>query len=339
MRKFLALTLCVLLCVIVFAGCSENGGLIGDIGKEATYDQAVQLLQEGNLQEAYDIFLTIKDYRDVPEYLDRFVYRSETYKISSSRTSAIQYTYDEYGRIVKTEESDSGNFASFPLTWIYEYNDQGFVKKAIRKLEDGSEITYLYEYDKNGNITKVINPSGTTAEFAYDKKGNTVEEIYRGTQGELLKHGTYTYNNHGDVLTSHVLDCELDQEYSFTYEYEYDKKGNKIKLVRDEYSEEWEYDEQGRIVRDCWEYENGARELHTYRYDQYGNVSEEYRESRYGDAGTFVYTREYDEHGNILTEKIVYNDKGATNKTYSEYKLYYNPYGVCEIPDYNMGTP
>ena len=67
MRKFLALTLCVLLCVIVFAGCSENGGLIGDIGKEATYDQAVQLLQEGNLQEAYDIFLTIKDYRDVPE--------------------------------------------------------------------------------------------------------------------------------------------------------------------------------------------------------------------------------------------------------------------------------
>jgi len=51
MRKFWALTLCVLLCVIVFAGCSENGGLTGDIGKEATYDQAVQLLQEGNLQE------------------------------------------------------------------------------------------------------------------------------------------------------------------------------------------------------------------------------------------------------------------------------------------------
>ena len=37
--------------------------------------------------------------------------------------------------------------------------------------------------------------------------------------------------------------------------------------------------------------------------------------------------------------KIVYNEKSITDKTCSEYKLYYNSYGVCEIPDYNTGAP
>lgn len=44
-------------------------------------------------------------------------------------------------------------------------------------------------------------------------------------------------------------------------------------------------------------------------------------------------------HDLLVIKKIVYNEKSITDKTCSEYKLYYNSYGVCEIPDYNTGAP
>ena len=390
MKKIIITILCLLLCLASFAACSDSAGLLPTFEKGKIYDQAVSLFEQGELQEAYDlfltiedyhdvkeyleripvemesrriyrdalqlleqgklqeardIFLTIKDYADVSEYLDRFVYRYETYRKTDIEGTNIQYTYDQYGRILKTEEYNRSNYKNYPLTWVYEYNEQGSVSRAIRKLEDGTDLIYLYEYDKKGNITKVTNPTGTTMEFLYDIQGNAIEKIFKDAQGKTQYHATYQYTEYGDVLSVQALDGVLgeEKEYSVTYEYEYDKHGRKTKLSVSSMTEEWEYDEQGHVTQYHKEYANGEFQTYKYKYDSYGNVSEQFRESNTPGMSvphTAWYEREYDAYGNILSETMD-SDGGWVEYSahYSGYQLYYNPYGVCEIPDWVIGTP
>lgn len=334
------MTLCLFLCLGAFAGCGD--GLISDFAQEAaTYEQAKRLLEKGDLQGAYDAFSSIKDYRDASEYLGRFVYRSELFH-SSSDDAEIRYTYDAYGRILKTEQSDRNQNSEFPLTWVYEYNEQGLVSRASRVLEDGTEIEYSYKYDKNGNLVKVINPNGTsTREFVYDKQGNCTEEIYRDDTGEELYHTVREFNKQGDAISITATDRMFgeEKETSYTMQYEYDRNGNKTKCVADWKSEEWEYDEQGCVIRHYLEYSYGGYEQQTYKYDEYSNVIEEGRSASDRKDSAFVYEREYDAHGNLIHVEIYYNGQKARTDDYSEYKLYYDPCGVCEIPDWTLGSP
>ena len=69
---------------------------------EERYNNALTLLGEGKIEDAYVIFLTIKDYADVSEYLSRFSYKYTTeiltYLQSSTDLSQISTTvYNQYG--------------------------------------------------------------------------------------------------------------------------------------------------------------------------------------------------------------------------------------------------
>ena len=342
MKRTLSLALCLLFCATVISACAEGGGLAsGFMKKEQTYQTAKSLLDQGDLQGAYDAFLTIKDYSDVPEYLGRFVYRSELFTSSSDGTE-IRYTYDAYGRILKTEQSDRTQYSEFPLTWVYEYNEQGLVRSASYLCQDGTQSVYRYEYDKTGNLIMVINPQGTSSmEFIYDKQGNCTQEIYRDDKGAVLYHTVRQYNQQGDAISITVTDQLLGEEKvtSYTMQYEYDNNGNKTRCIADWKTEEWEYDEQGRVTRHYLEYSYGGYELQTYKYDTYSNVIEEGRASSDRKETTFVYEREYDANGNLLHVEIYYDGQKVRTDDYSQYKLYYDPCGVCEIPEWTLGSP
>ena len=329
-KRMFALTLCLLLCTAMLTACSDVGGLVSEFSEDGkTYKEAKGLLAEGDLQGAYDLFLTIKDYRDVSEHLDKFAYRCATY---SSLDETIRYTYDEYGRITQIEEDG--------IVWLYEYNDKGLVSRAIRGTDPESEIVFLYEYDKYGNIIKITNYDGSTSEYTYDKHGNLLERKGMSAEGEQISHTEYTYTEYGDVLTHRSWNKTFDSEYDYTYSYEYDQNGNKIRYEQENgYFEEWDYDEQGRVIRHYSEYANGDGTLRTYKYDEYGNVSEFFIEAKDVLSGTTVYKYEYDEHGNVLRQDSYRGEALTYVVVYSGYQLYYNPYGFCEIPDSMMGWP
>ena len=62
------------------------------------YREAIKQLKEGNINEAYDLFLTIKDYKDVSAYLECFAFRYSSFTIiSPDYASNTYYEYDELG--------------------------------------------------------------------------------------------------------------------------------------------------------------------------------------------------------------------------------------------------
>jgi YD repeat-containing protein len=114
------------------------------------YAQAISFLDQGNLQGAYDLFLTIRDYRNVEEYLSRF-----SFKCQSQVTRYTGYTqmsnliYDSFGRVISHTLVSTHVDESFIIsdTTQYSYHPSGHLAKQINS--DGT--VYTYEYDENGN--------------------------------------------------------------------------------------------------------------------------------------------------------------------------------------------
>lgn len=339
MKKFLTLTLCLLLCATFFAGCAATKE---QRETKKTLKQAVQLLEDGKTQQAYDAFLTIKDHPEAAQYLSHFVFRyARKTTTDFAEDTETLYEYDAYGRIVKiTHSVDNGvHPVSTNVTW-YEYDEQN----RVIKYGTGGHAT-LYEYDQNGNIAKVTKPNGNTAEFTYDAQGNVTQEIYKDVDGQTYLCYTREYNEHGDVVLSHKKHFIYSSgEFTFTYSYEYDQNGRMIKRVSDTVTDEWEYDELGREIKYILNQENWhyKRYIRTTEYDAYGNyakqthanVSLDDSESSY----TNVYERDYNNYGVVMWEKCYSDGELLRTTTYSDFSVYYNPYGEPEIPDEYLGT-
>ena len=85
----------------------------------------------------------------------------------------------------------------------------------------------------------------------------------------------------------------------------------------------YEYDESNRLIKkEYWIGEEGCSERYEYTYDDNGNiVCETYvvDASSQNPTEVYTYTWEYDEAGNLVTYKMVYNNDNSFN-TITEYK-------------------
>lgn len=121
--------------------------------------------------------------KDIEEYSDGKVWK---------------YTYDQYGRKIKEEESPS----RFCREYEYDNNGNLICKKdsygkVIRFVYDKNgnmikEICYVndefrseFTYDKNGNIIKFLTKGGKWIEYIYDENNNLVET--RDSDGRTCK--------------------------------------------------------------------------------------------------------------------------------------------------------
>ena len=63
------------------------------------------MLEKGSIEEAYRLFLTIRDFRDVSDYLSRFSFRYEKSVVQGpvreAHTSRTEY--DSFGRMIFSE--------------------------------------------------------------------------------------------------------------------------------------------------------------------------------------------------------------------------------------------
>ena len=345
MKKTMILILCLMLCVIFLAGCSAADSVADELAKQKAYSEAMRLLDAGDAQQAYDLLRSISDYRDVSEYLDRFVFRYDHVTIKESGdTIEILYEYDSYGRLVRSEYSKESEY--FPLyteMTEYEYSDGNEIVKCTQKRSnEETERVTLYDYDEQGNLIKLTNPVGSSTEFSYDAQGNVIEEKQFSVSGEIIMRFEYAYNEHGDVVSCTQTDHMYgDSAKTFTYAYEYDSNGNKIKMQADGVLDEWEYDELGREImyaRHAQSGMNGVNDffIRTTKYDRYGNYAERTVQKPSG-TSTTVYERGYDHYGVALWEKISADGEVRKQSTYHHYQVYYNPYGEPAFPDEYLG--
>ncbi len=335
-----------------------------------SYNKALALLAEGNIEDAYDVFLSIKDYRDVPSYLNCFSFQYDAVIKRSPRSMTTYYfEYDEYGRMTLEvydtysylyEYDDKGNLITYTYRtknkdWVtqYEYDENNFL---IRQISPFGVVEL--EYDTNGNIVKRIDYDGGITEYTYDSCGRMLSDISENyavtyqydAQGNCIKE-TITYDS-GSTVTTRQYDekgnlIRFQRDYSGgrsnCSEYEYDENGYKIKETN-YYSYggsssgstyyTWKYDENGNQTEYRVADEDGDDYLYLYEYDINGNlVKKNYTSAR--SKVTNVTTYEYDSYGNLL--KVI--QPGETDspddyyiETYLGYKLYYNPHPTRELP-------
>ena len=396
MKRKIALWLCVLLVLpMVLLGC--NGNKNGDAvttpestpisttpsdnpptgtpveTDEARYNRALALLDEGKLEDAYAIFLTIQDYADVPTYLSYFVFRAEehtyqTFDPQYGTHSIYRYQYDECGRSTITEYLNAksggtviyfdqydakghliqtGNINADGTTYgvtTYEYDEKG---RPILQKESGSTVSL--EYDEQGRIIKRVRTAwgqNDTTLYTYDEQGRLFEQIFRPDGTSIWDKYTWEYNEHGDVIkrtiqtTFGFLDPPDNTDTVVDiYVREYDENGRLIKSMGDDGDGSYvayEYDEAGNEIKYTSYHAANDFVIFYYTYDENGNMTEYRREDESGITG-YMYTT-YDAYGNELERRNTDKNGNLTSLSiYKGYKLYYNPTPQKPLPEEMVG--
>ena len=187
MKKSLALFLCfAFLLSAVFSSCDKKETpVLSDQAPQSSdtpegspapeeidtridsYREALMLLEAGELEAAYDIFLTIKDFRNVSDYLIGFSFEPETkFQKSLYYGFALNMEYDEYGRLI--EQSHFSSKGDSLVYLRYEYDEKGhLVKEEYEYVSHYKDVT-TYEYDEKGNLVRSNYPNGDfmTAEYS-----------------------------------------------------------------------------------------------------------------------------------------------------------------------------
>lgn len=202
--------------------------------------------------------------------------KSFPYSDGTSGRIGINYSYDEYDRLVKVEENLDGfdsqvsNFESNKMEYSYSGSSITVAK---------NKITTTYEYDSQDNLISASDPGGV---ITYNLGADGLpSSIMVGGEAEISityddyrrrislndpSHGmtTYEYDSSGNL--SKTVDAKGNETL-----HTYDKFNRLIKTTTPEFSTDYTYnslDELTSITSD-----NGASSAFTY--DSYGRLSSE----------------------------------------------------------------
>lgn len=167
---------------------------------------------------------------------------------------AIDFTWDENGRIVSFVETSTGG--TYGVAYIYDQDGRCTEKSVSRNGEPASKITYTYD---GGDLVKEITtlPDGSVSNqktCAYNENGDLTEEITQWTGAEpVVKRYTYTYNDGGKPVIRITMD------------------GENVQTAKHAYT----YDSEGRVLTET-SFNGDTRASHTeYTYDENGNLTKE----------------------------------------------------------------
>ena len=168
-----------------------------------------------------------------------------------------EYEYNEHDNVVsKLYETPEGEHEL--TTYEYEYDAAGNVVKETSYLadpddEEDKELTEWteYGYDKDNRATEIItyNSKGEvqqsmTVEYTYDAEGNMTTTTRFGEDGAMMWFTT----NRDEITIDGGYQSSPDEEPDMISEYEFDEKGNYIRITdyfknrKGTYYTIWEYE-------------------------------------------------------------------------------------------------
>lgn len=239
--------------------------------RQGNYDQALETLQEG--LEASGGDQAISD------------------KIAEIEGDSIK---DSSGHVRRLNGyNDAGE-----LVWyhIYDYNELGQQSAVTAYNAEGNQISYMeLEYDEEGRILKQNDYLIETGEisgytkYEYDSDGNRMKETFCSLDGTPEVYDVFEYDSNGRCTSYKRYDARDDRlqgEYSF------------------------EYDDQGREIRENWTDYLSSETVSGYDIYEYNSDGGRIKSSRYREDGTLIHyiiTR-YDSDGNYLGEEFYGSD-------------------------------
>ena len=334
MKKFICSILAFLILALCITGCASSSKKNGTTTGEATqdprtdrYNEAFSLIQEGKLEEAYDVFLELGDFMDSKKQLENFIYMPIKQTSSkhfstqgSTLTNSVEFTLDDKGFPIKiqTQHSDGRQ-----TSYEFAYNDNGDFLKEVT-IRPNYNQTKEYEYDKNGRLVKEsvkssltfegeTTDSGSVTEYVYDTNGNLINETITLLNGTKTSYD-YSYTESGKI--SNIVYTNKEGERKTTNEYAYDSEdrlvqhdehrtpagygGDTIAEITTKYA----YNDNGLKSRTEKYYDNKIYAVYEYFYNTDGTLSKE--ERTFYDGQDETIENFYDEHGNVIKHTYSY---------------------------------
>ena len=176
-----------------------------------------------------DVIMSDGDGKELQRYLVTCDENGNPIEWSSAAGNMVTYTYDTQGRTLRTEtyagetlmtsteDTWSGNLrvsvtvkaATQEQRTEYAYNEKGGLTRqdlyvggvlsgyGLFTLNEEGKAVLLQTFDPQGNpLTKVI----------YEYQGNTEKRITTDLQGQVQQTQTFTYDDHGNLLQTDLMD-------------------------------------------------------------------------------------------------------------------------------------
>ena len=344
----------------------ERGNLLSEIEKgdyswtmetdnaiTYTYDAMGNLLSRES-RYGDEVYRTVYTYDEKGNELT-YAY----YNVYGDIQNTYTNTYDEQGRLAKTEHYDRLD-AACNYTEVFTYDEQDRVLTCTITYADREPTVSTYVYAEDGGYQKSYNSGALTYTYWYDKEGRTVkyeavvtdtnevkeysETRYDGMGHQVYYHESYydsecvrttTYNEQGLVLTSETAyDGEL---YSMTAS-TYDEKGNELTYEYFYGDTSWgrntcTYDEQNRLLTKK-HMSNTGWSQNTYTYNEAGYCIKVEQDGMDED---YVCESTRDAYGNILTYEYTKEDSDGglyVEQSEAQWELRYYPDGTPDDVKY-----
>ena len=289
------------------ASCTKDGGNSTDNTdtKEADYNAALVMIEEGKYENAYAALLALGDYKDAKKRLDRFIYYpTEISYDLFDRAGVMNVTLGELNlptRIVSVGDVGTKD-------GVYTYDSEGrILRQSVT--HNGKTMRYDYTYDENDRIIKAeYSEDGVVSivhDFTIDEKGRLVRELYT-VENVVQYDGNNFYDENGNVIKRVAMQYGVDCIYTYTHDADGRITNEKCEASDgNDYNIDFFYDEAGMLVKEI--YTDAENEVTTfYTYDDSGNRVKD--ESIYADGTRNVIARAYDAHGNVTREVYTYSD-------------------------------
>ncbi len=332
MKRLLSLLLSIFI-LLFLSSCNNSTPSESDVSGISTPESiksAQELIKEGKIAEAYAVLIAdrdnelakdmLADFLVVPTHTSakrytQYKYVKETVYNEHGDTKYItvndpvygekiefeyEYIYDENGNILKASERDISYDSVKVTEYVYDEHN-----RPIKIIEEYNTVENLY--DEHGNVIKktVTDNEGNVSiyEYTFDEHGNELSESssYNGESDGISRTYSYEYNAQGDITKK----CYFNSDKlitDVTFEYTYDAKGRKTKIVtsapQSTSTEEISYNENGDIIKSVKLTPGFTTEtVHEYTYSEDGRLEKERMElNSWKDS---VLTEKYDEHGNL----------------------------------------
>ncbi|MBR0231024.1 MAG: hypothetical protein IJQ53_02210 [Clostridia bacterium] len=228
-------------------------------------------------------------------------------KVSEPGGSWTVYDYNKRGDVL-TEEQSSG------LIKYYTYDDTGRLERTDVKDGGGKVMaSEKWEYDSEGRLFRYTQWSGvlSTTEYEYGGDGRITKAVI--TDGSDSREETYEYAEDGSYIVKGTL------ANGKSYENRYNPSGDKTAAYSDGVKvSEYTYDSDGRILRYEMFYESEVYEYTAYHYDENGVLTEVEISTEPGRIGFKRY--EYGEFGCV---KVTYVSQSGEERVLEEYEYDY----------------
>ncbi len=321
------------------------------------YNQAMDLIAEGQYEAASELLVSLGDYKDSALYLDAFewvcieeverepfqsngyVYYNDdvTYyfynnngilkhkKTLDSLGDEDEYLYDDFGNITSiVQKNRDGQIRSRET---YSYSDSGLLikKYSERPLNDSyeNEAFVEYHYDGNNQLIKEVEYADQ-GYYRYISNGKHI-----ASDPELYSETSYAYDNDGNILTKKVKFASgCSKVYKYTYNYNGKVLTEEFVYSNDSstnYICEYTYDNNGNILTSNLMYTVGGSDTVAYTYDSKGNVSSMIRtmyDPSYSKelVWNYRYINTYDSFGNLKSVETLKDGESIEITSY-EYRL------------------